>query len=426
MRKSLLHILFVVPLLAFGQIDQLVTMGPGYGNQVYYSLSTGETTAIPLTTWDIAFSVANRDASVFVNESVNSSQANPTPEVEVYHTAAADFESADTTNIIDRVYNKEITWAEGAFNSILDEQNPFDLGWGAYNPATNTVNSSTVFFIKLRNGEYKKLQIVSLISGVYTVRYADLDNSNEVTHEIDKADYAGKTLAYLSVEQDSVMDLEPDSWDMLFTRYWTPLDDGTGTGNILDYMVTGVLTNTGVEVAQVDSIDPATVSFADYSSALSDSSLYIIGHDWKNFSLATFSWSLPADRVYFVKTASDSVWKVQFIGFEGSSTGVAAVRRTFADVATSIKNTFEQVSSYNIYPNPTQGDLNLEFSLIENISAAQLEVRNQLGQLIHQETLNVFAGENTKKLDIPLSQGVYFVSLRNGSSSITKKVICLR
>ena len=148
MRKSLLHILFVVPLLAFGQIDQLVTMGPGYGNQVYYSLSTGETTAIPLTSWDIAFSVANRDASVFVNESVNSSQANPTPEVEVYYSAAADFESADTTDIIDRVYNKEITWEAGAFNSILDEQNPFDLGWGAYNPATNTVNSSTIFFIK--------------------------------------------------------------------------------------------------------------------------------------------------------------------------------------------------------------------------------------------------------------------------------------
>ncbi|MEM9935303.1 MAG: hypothetical protein AAF824_16890, partial [Bacteroidota bacterium] len=391
MKKALLHIcLFAIPFLTFGQ-EQLVSMGEGYGNQVFYSLSTGESVTYPLTTWDVAFSVDRFDASVFVNEAVNNSRSNPIPEVEAFFTVATDFETADTMDIIERIFNPEVSWSQGAFNAMLNPEDPFDLGWGAYNPVNNTVSSSKIFFVKLRSGTYKKFEIMSLAGGEYTVRYANLDNTEEMMHTINKDDFAGKTLAYLSIEQDSVMDLEPASWDMTFTRYWTPLEDTPG----VDYMVTGIITNTGVQVAQVDDVeDPETTAFADYEASLTDSTLYLIGHDWKSFDLGSFSWSIP-NKVFFVKAAaSDSVWKLTFLDFEGSGTGVTALKRTFAGVistSTSIGNTFEQVSSYRVYPNPSTGAFTVDFDLSQNISEARLDIRNHLGQSIYQEQINVLS-----------------------------------
>ena len=37
-----------------------------------------------------------------------------------------------------------------------------------------------------------------MINEIYTIRYANLDGSDEQTHTIDKADYPGRTLAYFS------------------------------------------------------------------------------------------------------------------------------------------------------------------------------------------------------------------------------------
>ena len=37
-----------------------------------------------------------------------------------------------------------------------------------------------------------------MINEIYTIRYANLDGSDEQTHTIDKADYTGRTIAYHS------------------------------------------------------------------------------------------------------------------------------------------------------------------------------------------------------------------------------------
>src|SRR5690606_17076015 len=102
---------------------------------------------------------------------------------------------------------------------------------------------SKVFLLKLRDDSWKKINITSLISGTMTFEISDFDGSNRSIKSFSKSEFAGNTLAYYSFDSDSFLDLEPASWDLLFTRYSTPLDNG---GEELNYQVTGTLTNSGI------------------------------------------------------------------------------------------------------------------------------------------------------------------------------------
>ncbi|MEL6357993.1 MAG: HmuY family protein, partial [Bacteroidota bacterium] len=286
---------------------QQVTQGAGYANQVYYDIATNTSTTITHEDWDIAFGVSGFSSSVVVNEGVISSQSDPAQQIELYASSATDFTTADTSQITERIHNNEVSWEAGAFNHVAIPGDPFDLGWGSYNPATQTVNGSRVFFLLGRDGVYRKLMIESLISGVYTFRHALLDGSEEMMVTVDKTAFIGKNMAYYSFN-DGVVDLEPTDWDLLFTRYTTPLPDDEG--NILQYTVTGVLHNIGIGVAELSGVDPETTE-TPLSKDEYDETLNVIGFDWKSFDLSTFSWSIPEDLVYFVRNEEDQVWRIQ-------------------------------------------------------------------------------------------------------------------
>lgn len=420
MRKFYLFTLglFLTFTLSAQTIDQ-VSIGAGYATQTFYTLSDGSTQSNSDDAWDIAFNVSLQGSGVFVNEGLALSMTQELPEVELYETASDDFENIDTLGQ-QRIYNNEVSWAAGAFNHIASETDPFDLGWGAYNPATTSVTSNRIFAIKLRSGTFKKLEIQSLISGVYTFRYANLDGSDEVTTTIAKSDYTGKTLAYYSLETDEALDLEPAVWDLKFTRYKTLLPAGPGVE--LNYLLTGTLSNDGVEVAQVDGIDPLTVSHLDYEDSYSDT-LTVIGHDWKNFDLDIFQWVIPSDRVYFVKSTENELWKVQFLDFEGSSTGVSTFEKSFITELTSTEDTFEALNSFSVFPNPAVDVVTVAFELEHNIPNAVLQLSNTLGQILQVYDTQVQSGLNIKELPIDVPSGMYYVSLRAGTDIITKPVL---
>lgn len=81
------------------------------------------------------------------------------------------------------------------------------------------------------------------------------------------------------------------------------------------------------------------------------------------------------------------------------------------------------VTNLNIYPNPTDNILNIEFeSVIENdFSLYFIDV---LGQKIMIDRIEKFKGNYTYKLDLQrFSQGIYIFELRSGSEIYNKKVI---
>lgn len=404
--------LIAINTLSLQAQTDLISTGASYSQQSFYTFEDGQNAQFEHTTWDIAFSIGGQDLGIFVNEAAESAGT----EVELYLTTSTDF-AAVSTDGMTRLYNDEIGWSEGAFNSVKDAENSLDYGWGTYDFMTHVVNGTRVFVINLRNGDSKKLFIESLASGTYTFRYADLDGSNEQTQTVKKADFADKTLAYFSFETNEVLDLEPEKWDFQFTRYVTPLDDGEG--GILDYNVTGILTNAGIEVAIADGIDPNTVDYRDYVERFSNR-ISTIGHDWKYFNLDVFQWEMPTDRVYFVKTADDMLWQAQFIDFEGSSTGTAALQKTFLTEFTSIHDSFKDLQSFEVFPNPTTDVLNVAFELNSNTQEGIIQISNSFGQVLQSQNSLIQSGLNVHQIYLDLPAGLYQLSLQVKDELITQ------
>lgn len=401
------------------QFDQFAA-GASYSEQTYYRISDGSSTSVDHTVWDIAFSVQPQQLGIFINEAVATSMSTPLPETELYLTTSTEFETADTSGM-QRILNQEINWEGGAFNHVRNEADPFDFGWGSYNVSNHQVIGSRIFVIHLRNGAFKKLMIESLISGVYSFKYANLDGSDEVTETIAKADFSEKTLVYYSIENQEILDLEPVQWDLLFTRYYTTLDDGNG--GALDYLVTGILSNAGVQIAQADNIDPETVQFTDFENSLTDT-LTQIGHDWKFFDLATFQWGIVPNRVYFVQTEDAEVWQLQFFDFEGSSTGVATIGKTFVTTVTSNEEISAQTIEWKVFPNPARSDIQFQLSLNAPQNQAQATLFNAMGQLIWQEPISVQQGLNTYSWAVDhLPKGRYHLQVQLQTETIQETII---
>ncbi|MBC7777298.1 MAG: T9SS type A sorting domain-containing protein [Phycisphaerae bacterium] len=397
------------------QTVQKISTAAGYQKQSYVNLSAGTEKQVANTAWDIAFTVyGQQDAGVFANESSGSSMGAPLPLVEIYDALTDNFnDQPDPAGLLDYpLFNKEKTWAYGAFNERRDPDNALDFGWGAYNPPTAEVIGNWVYVVKLRSGDYRKIKIESLIGGVYTFRYAHLDGTNEVVKTINKADHAGKTLAYFNLETNSVVDVEPASggFDLLYCRYITELLD-PGTMEYILYYVTGVLTGPGGKVAEADGVDPVTVAYADYQDSL-HTALDVIGHDWKYFSGT--AWSLDADRVFFLKTANDRVWKLQFIGFEGSTTGAAVLEKTDLGIISAVQDPAALGLGVTTYPNPVQEQLSVLLDIPATLAQnAQLQVMDLQGRIVLDQSFVLKEGFQVLQLSATsFASGMYVLKLQ--------------
>ncbi|MEM9928281.1 MAG: HmuY family protein [Bacteroidota bacterium] len=418
--KAFLPIALLISVSSFlsAQFYQ-VDLSPGYAKTIFYDLSTRSGESIDGTSWDIAFNVGARSSGVLVNEGIASSRSETLREVELYVSSSTDFMTADTADILERVYNSEVSWDEGAFNAPAKPEDPFDLGWGSYSPATQTVGGSRVFFLITRDGEYHKLLIQSLISGTYSFVHGPLDGSTVDTVTVAKEDFPGKSLAFFSFA-DGVLDLEPANWDLMFTRYTTPLPNGPSV--VLDYTVTGVLHATGISVAKLSGVDPDDVPAPAAAEAYSDT-LTAIGYDWKTFDRNTNEWLMPTDLVYFVQTA-DSLYRLQFTNFEGSSTGVTTFKLG-AESTTATANLPAGINQSRVFPNPAPELLTLEVTAKFAATNLTLEVIDATGRTL---STNAVRSLNTgiNQIEVPVQQlpaGNYFLRLSGSTGVLTQHFI---
>jgi hypothetical protein len=410
MKSSLQITLFLfLSTLLYGQTTHTFSAGASYSNSQYYNLATDVTTDVAHSTWDIAFSVlGGTDAAILINEAASFSGTAPN----VYHIPNKVFsDNIIASDLGAELKNTEASWTEGAFNSIKVASNWADYGWGSYNLVNHQVEGTALYAIELGNGSYKKLFIDDLASGIYSFRYADFDGSNLEQKTIDKSTYTSQTLAYFSFTTNTVVTVEPSTgWDWVFTRYETTL---YSSGAATPYTVTGILTNEKVEAVLAAGINPATVDAANYTTTAD--SLTTIGHDWKAYNF-TSGWEVPTDRAYFIKTADSILYKVQFVDFQGSSTGQGTFVKTYIGQWTSIDNIQEAdlLEQFKIFPNPTSDYVNITFSLIQEQAEMQVQLRDVLGRLLFETNINGASGLNALELNVSsFEAGNYILSLQS-------------
>lgn len=423
MQKFILSLLVVLSsaLMLSAQKFVQVATGAGYGKQAYYNLSSDAVTSLNNESWDLAFSVVGSiDVGVSVNEATTSTSGAPAPELELYLTSATSFADTITAAKLNkRLYNDESSWLDGgALNTVADSSNAFDFGWGLYNFSNHTLVGNRVFAIKLRDGSYKKLMIQSFAGGTYNLKYANFDGSDEKIVAIKKADFKGSGVALFSFATGTTLPAL-DAWDLMFGRYVTPLFDGQTT---IPYPVTGVLSAPNVKVAEIKGVDPSKVTYSAYKDSLK-TQLDIIGYDWKSFSF-TAGWLIPNDLSFLVQTADNHIYKLVFVDFEGSTTGVSTFEKTDLGVLTSVPNLNSNFKEASVYPNPVINEATVAFTLKQGREKVQLLVHDLAGHLLWNTQVDAQEGLNAVQLPVlNLPQGMYLLCIGSGKDVVTLKLM---
>lgn len=387
------------------QTPVTVSISPTYTDQVWYSFQNGEVGRAPLQEWDLAFELTGLTAGVRVNTAKGSVVYETPFTFGTWNQLNAPDEAAWT-----RIDNDVARWDMGALNhgNNMDDPDGFNVGWGNYNPVNHQMIGNKVYAVLLPDDTWKKLRINSVISGVFSFTYANLDGTDSHDASINKANYTGKNFAYWSFGTNAAMDREPASanWDLLFTKY----TDFVPT----PYNVTGVLQNRNVTALEVDGVptDQADWWGGDFSSDIN-----IIGSDWKRYS---GSYVIAPDTTYFVKDRAGSVWKIVFTGFGGSATGDMNFNQELMSPA-AVSEVAVHQAALRAWPNPVEGSqaqVQLELPQVRGT----LRVFNAAGRQVAVHQWNQATG--VLALDVKdLAAGVYTLRFEADKAVATGKLV---
>ncbi len=404
-----------------GPVTDSIFMGPGYNNEVYYSMTNGSQGVVNRKQWDIAFRANRRSASILTNDAANNNTIGLTG-VELFTYQNADtsgWATFDTTGLYTwkNMVNSTTDWETGAF--CQNQKGHPDYGWGKYNTATHDVVGDSLYLIKLRDGSFRKLWIKRKYSSenIFEFRYANLNGSGDTTVMLDCNPFAAKNFVGYSITTNQVIDFEPVAsaqWDILFAKYIYTYPDGT------PYPVTGVLSNYGIKVNKFEHVAP---DFRMFNVAAMDSTRSPIGWEWKSFNNTTFAYQVVDSLAYFVQDQGGNIHKLVFKAFTGSSTGRIVFEKEMIS-ATGIEET--AVSDFNavIYPNPASEVMNL----IINPGAsgfAVVSMNDISGRAVRNQRYDLQA-DVLSTLRIPVSgipSGVYMVRIQTASRTFSRKVI---
>lgn len=403
-------------------------LGSKKTESVYINVNTSDVTNIDNSNWDLAF-MTGFSASIRVNGGQG---------VKLWHVTDATIEDydapLDTTGKFDvweEGLNSTDAWSIGAFNLGLDgfsDANPGEFGWGTY--SQTVVTGTELFVIKLRNGDYKKIAINSLTTGIYYFVYSNLDNSDQQTGELDKSHFAGKMFGYYDLENNTVVDRDPliSDWDLEFSQYIQVVSSGSIT---MPYPVTGIRSGKNVKIAQLDSVDVVTTPLpkdTDFSYSITT-----IGHDWKEFDMSTFQYKIAENRVYFVQrfkvekqgdknveVPDGDLHKLVFTGYSGG-------KATFdldPEPASVSEHNYDN-SQFALYPNviSSNENLNLIYSG-SDMGAATLSIYSSTGQNVYSQEVELTKSLQISNLGVAnLNAGLYFVRIEKDNSVYTQKFI---
>lgn len=420
MNKTLPILFFMLVVITMGQAQtttHTINLGASYANAQFYDLELDATQHLSHNDWDIAFGMDADNAGILINEGAAFSGTRTKLYVVPNKTFGDVITNGDFGN---ELLNNEQSWTNGAVNSV-SPNTATNYGWGIYNQSTDKVTGNgTLYAVELKNGSYKKLVIDSMASGTYYFRYADLNGSNVQQQTIAKSNHSGKTLAYFSLTTNNTVTAEVAGWDWVFTRYRTLIHRTTPP---TPYTVGGILLNRGVEAVIADNIDPATVNHNNYTPH--HDSLTTIGHNWKSYSFGT-GWSVASNRVYFVKTQNNDLYQIEFLSFQGSSTGQGQFAKTYLGKLIGLDQVEHQdLAGIQCFPNPASDQLQIVYTLRHRVDAVQVRLTDMTGRVVYETQLpSNQQGMHATHVSLPiLPDGPYALTVHTTMDQYTKKIM---
>lgn len=284
-----------------GDIQQnTVGMEADYRYQVYFDLGTNRAVANTLVTdWDLGFPSADTSMAIRLNggKIMAAADAGTTDFEAVLSTSGAEWHYDHPTGNPDSTALGK--WWQHTDGHIESRHRVYIIDRGV-NPAGKKLG-------------YKKLTILDYTDGTYTVRFADLNGSNDATITIHReADH--NIMGLLLDKAGSVLAPEPPNtiWDIAFTRYTHIFYEPEFT----PYSVTGVLLNgNGVSVAK-----DSTRNFEQITTDLIEQYSFsttrdAVGYDWKIFYLDKNEYIVNPKMVYIIRDTEGFYYKLHFTDF---------------------------------------------------------------------------------------------------------------
>lgn len=427
MKKFLLPIMVMVTSSAMAQITANDTV-TALSNTVYYSMMNGEVKTEALNKWHLAFSV---QPTQFPNNTVQgvSVRVNGGNNIVVYKLAAgqtvANFHNTDTTGMyqLTELVNSDSTWDLGAFNIGANPFNPPQnggpfYGWGFYNASTHNVEHDNRVYIitDVSRSFVKKFFIEKQVyDTMYHVIYANLDNTDSTYVTINKKDFPNRYYAYLNLNTNAVLDLEPakTDWDIMFTRYRVFLTTPMGSQF---QTVAGVLSRKGINTAEINNQDPTMVYYAPNLGKF-NTNIGQIGWDWKTFSPPT-TYNVADSTTFFVKDDMGMYFKLVFTGFQGF--GANAYFFGNFDVTSIAK--IKAVQHLEIYPNPANDNLTIKLKSEQELTIDNVQITTLEGKFAPVSFTIDSNGIITLHTST-LQSGVYVVNCMTKEGLVTAKFI---
>ncbi len=409
---SLIAMLFIGLSASANPVNDSVSMGSGYANDVWYSFENGVVATADRSTWDIGFYTNRWSAGVIINDGTGT-------ELLTYGNGdTSSWNAIDTTGMAGwkRLYNSDTIWEDGAFNrNALGHP---DYGWGVYNMVSHDVVGDSIYIIKLANGAYKKLWIESKnsVNNTYIFTYANLDGSNQFTETLDATPYESKLFVYYNLSIGSVIDREPakDSWDLLFSRYMGTVFDNEG--NPANYVVVGVLNN--VETG-ANKNHPVSPDFTEWYAKPMEFHKTVIGSDWKYFDMNTFSYSVTDSLVYFVQSLSGDIYKFVPLSFSGQSEGKTVFTRELISLVDLTEQTTEQ--AVKVFPNPASDQINILLPGFEN-ELASIQLYDLSGRMLSDQETRLTNGQMNFSVQ-QFEDGTYILQVISSGKVHTQQLI---
>ncbi|HRP02645.1 MAG TPA: T9SS type A sorting domain-containing protein [Candidatus Kapabacteria bacterium] len=412
-------------------ISDSVQLGKEYKLDVWYSLKDGFVGESDSKNWDLAFVTKGMGGGIHVNGAKG---------IQMWLVPDKTIDDFDSFSVKDTLgmsenwnsyLNSEDTWSIGALNLGLDGfETDGDFGWGSYDMTTHYIVGEKLFVIKLNNTTYKKFIVEIFDTQEYSFKCANLDGSEESYGKVAKKSFTGKNLGYFSFDTFETIDREPSSkdWQLTFGKY--QVNYPIGNGEFMPYAVTGVRQNSGVRVAAVNGVNPATAEAKEWNADNYLTKITTIGSDWKSFNNTTFEYDLKEDLVYFISTDSiqstkPQIFRLYFTGFEGQATGKIKFEKETLPVSV-IENEGLRVADFSIYPSIiNSGEIvNLAVNNFSSLNNAKVEILSVDGRLLNSMEFGLNNSMNALQTNnLNLTTGMYFVKVTIGNRSGIEKLI---